>query len=204
MKKITLLSFIVVAFIACSKNEKKIIVLNKGTAVIDVSGKTITLKDGGGNQDQEMYYNSANAITLQVKGEKEMSIDIPDNGYYILNLKNDTIIGSRQNFVNPETLQTDTFRVITQEVIKKSVDSLIALTEGKNVSEANQNYFILPYTAVKVTNNVNATIIAPYHNIRSIEQNGKEQPEVYRFYSIKEVREKIEKQKALMVPQSTK
>jgi hypothetical protein len=89
--------------------------------------------------------------------------------------------------------------MITQEMIKKSIDSLVALIEGKNVSAANRNYFILPFTAAKITNNMNAVIIAPFHNITTLEKDGDKDPEVYRFFSIKEIREKIEKQKAMTI-----
>jgi hypothetical protein len=52
---------------------------------------------------------------------------------------------------------------------------------------------------VKVTDNVNATIIPPYHQMVTLEKDGDKMPEAYRFYSIKEIREKIAKQKAMTV-----
>ncbi len=194
-----LVAFAAILFTACSSNEKKIMVISKGKATIDVTGKTIAVKDGAGSEEAEMLYNTADKVVLKVKSEdKEVAIDIPENGYYILNTKNDTLIGSYQNYTEAGS-PTDTSKMITQEMIQKSIDSLIALTEGKNVSTANKNYYVLPFTAVKVTNNVNAFIVGPFHNITTIEKDGDKMPEVYRFFSIKEIREKIEKQKAMTV-----
>lgn len=194
-----LVAFAAILFTACSSNEKKIMVISKGKATIDVTGKTIAVKDGAGSEEAEMLYNTADKVVLKVKSEdKEVAIDIPENGYYILNTKNDTLIGSYQNYTEAGS-PTDTSKMITQEMIQKSIDSLIALTKGKNVSTANKNYYVLPFTAVKVTNNVNAFIVGPFHNITTIEKDGDKMPEVYRFFSIKEIREKIEKQKAMTV-----
>ncbi len=194
-----LVAFAAILFTACSSNEKKIMVISKGKATIDITGKTIAVKDGAGSEEAEMLYNTADKVVLKVKSEdKEVTIDIPENGYYILNTKNDTLIGSYQNYTEAGS-PTDTSKMITQEMIQQSIDSLIALTEGKNVSAANKNYYVLPFTAVKVTNNVNAFIVGPFHNITTIEKDGDKMPEVYRFFSIKEIREKIEKQKAMTV-----
>ncbi len=184
---------------ACAKNEKKIMVLNRGTAKIDIESKTVTIKDGAGSEENEMLYNTVEKITIKViKDGKETTANVDENGYYILNTKKDTIVGSFLKFSEQKEL-SDTF-LFTQDVIKKSIDSLIALTEGKNISAANRNFFIPPNTAVKITGNVNATIIAPFHNMRSIEKEGDKEPEVYRFFTNTEMREKIAKQVLLTKP----
>jgi hypothetical protein len=95
-----LVAFAAILFTACSSNEKKIMVISKGKATIDVTGKTIAVKDGAGSEEAEMLYNTADKVVLKVKSEdKEVAIDIPENGYYILNTKNDTLIGIYQNIV---------------------------------------------------------------------------------------------------------
>ncbi len=198
MFKNSLILVIIFAIISCNnKNEKKIIVLNKGTAIIDEKNKKIVIKDGDGNEEHELLYSTNKKITIEVlANNKSFNTDFSEVGYYILNAKNDTIIGSLQNYTDPTKPNKEEV-YISQEMIKKSIDSLTALTEGKKINSANKNFYILPYTALKITSNIKATIIAPYHNIRSIEQVNNEEPEVYRFYSINEIREKIEKQKAL-------
>jgi major membrane immunogen (membrane-anchored lipoprotein) len=196
MKKHAFVIAAAVVLTACSSNPKKILIYAKGSATVDKGAKTITLKDGPGQAEESVEYNSADKITLQLKGESgSTAIDIPENGLYILNAKNDTLIGSYQKYGTQKT----TADTISQEMIKHSIDSLVQLTEGKNISEANRNFYILPKTAAKITTNMDAFVVGPFHQMTSIEKQGDKEPEVYRFYSIKEIREKIEKQKALTV-----
>ena len=85
----------------------------------------------------------------------------------------------------------------TQEDLKHDIDSLEQLTEGKNISAANRNFYILPKTTVKISDNLDAFVVGPFHRMTSIEKVDGKLPEVYRFYSIQEVRETIEKLTAL-------
>ena len=80
------------------------------------------------------------------------------------------------------------------------LDSLQLLSEGKNVSEKNRNFFILPNQAVKITENTKAMIVGPYHHMTSAETVDGKAPEVYQFYSIKEIREMILKLQVLTTP----
>ena len=118
-----------------------------------------------------------------------------DNGLYVINVKNDTIIGSYQKYTSATLAQN----VITQESLKQKIDSLKLLVERKNISAANRNYFILPNQAIRISSNHLSEVVGPYHQMRTAEKvNGKE-PEIYRFYSIKEIREMIVKLQALTV-----
>ena len=183
--------------ISCTSNTKRILVIAKGSVDINTDAKTITFKDGAGTEEKTADFNSNEKLTLQLKKETgNLSVELADKGYYILNGKNDTIVGSYQKYGAPKS----SYDTIKQEVIKKGIDSLSLLIEGKNVSTANRNYYILPNQAVKITDNIDATIIAPYHQMTSIEKTGDKEPEVYRFYSLKEVRETIQKLKALSAP----
>jgi len=123
---------------------------------------------------------------LSVDG-KESTIEIAENGLYILNAKNDTIVGSYQKYGEAKTK----FDTIKQDMIKHGIDSLNLLIQNKNVSAANRNYYIAPFSAVKITGNVDATIVSPYHRMTSIEQVGDKVPEVYRFWSVKEIRDEV-------------
>jgi hypothetical protein len=89
---------------------------------------------------------------------------------------------------------------MTQEVLKTKIDSLQQLTTGANVSAANRNFFILPNQVVKVSENLDAFIVGPYHQMRSAEKVDGKDPEVYRFYSIREIRETIAKLEELTKP----
>lgn len=171
-----------------------------GGGKVDEATKTITPSEGSGTEDKDLTFESKDKVMLQIKGSKPASVDLANNGYYFLNATNDTIIGSYVVYNAPrETADTTT---ITLERIQKSIDSLKLLVEGKNISEANKNFYVLPYSAVKVTPNSNAIIIAPFHQITTLEKDGDKTPEVYRFYSISQIREKIEKQILLTKPKT--
>ena len=190
MKKcmITCASLIVLA--ACSSGNKKIIVYIKGNSTVNEDAKTITVVDGSGSDEKTIAYKTGDKVQLQVKGlGDDATVPIDNNGLYILNAKNDTIIGSYQNYSNPKSEAV----VKTQEDLKHGIDSLVQLTEGKNISAANRNFFILPKTAVKISDNVDAFVVGPFHKMTSVEKEGDKVPEVYRFYSIKEIRETIAK-----------
>lgn len=186
-----LFSFLITS---CSSNVKRIMVVAKGSATIDTDTKTITLKDGGGSEEKTADFNQSGTLSLKLKKEDgEIKIDLAENGLYIINGKNDTIIGSYQKYGEvPKEEKT-----VSQVQLKQVIDSLIALTQNQNVSAANRNFYILPYQAVKVTNNIDAFVVAPYHRMTSVEKETGKEPEVYRFWSIKEIRETIEKLTAM-------
>jgi hypothetical protein len=178
---------------ACS--DKKMIVMSKGPADVNTDNKTIKATDGAGHEEKEITLKSGNVVFKLSTPAGEATVELLENGLYIVNVKNDTIIGSYQTYGDPRLAQN----VITQENLKKDIDSLQLLSEGKNVSAANKNFFILPNKAQKITDNTNAIIVGPYHRMRSAEKVDGKTPEVYRFYSIKEIRETILKLQALTV-----
>lgn len=196
MKRIAYSFLFLLVLASCNSHTKKFLVVMKGNGSVDADTKTIILKEGGGTDEKTFQINSADKITLTIKKDDgNTTIDIAEDGYFLLNGKKDTIVGSYQKYGAP----SDTFKVVSQAELKKAIDSLQLLIENKNVSAANKNYFILPYHAVKITNNLEATIVSPFHRMTSIEKVGDKDPEVYRFWSTKEIRETIEKLKAMTV-----
>jgi hypothetical protein len=187
--------FIIVAastllFMAC--HNKKIIVYANSDVAINEDAKTITQKDNEGHVDKEIDYKTGDKVDLKVqqKDGSTSNIEIPEDGYYIVNVKaKDTIVGGYQKY----STQQEANRIITQEELKRSIDSLQHMVEGKNTSAATRTFFIPPNTAAKISSNTDATVIGPYHRMTSMEQQGNKEPEVYRFYSVKEVRETIDK-----------
>jgi len=192
MKKTVAFFVSAIVLSACSSNTKRVLILIKGDADINANAKTITLKGGAGTEEKSVDFNTKGQLNLKLKKEDEEStVGIAENGLYILNAKNDTVIGSYQKYSAPK----NAYDTIKQETIKRGIDSLQQLTEGKNISFVNRTYFILPYQAAKISDNIDAIIVAPYHRMTSVEKVGDKDPEVYRFYSIKEIREKIEQLK---------
>lgn len=195
MKQIIGCMIIATLLASCaSDNIKRVLVIAKGSAEISVDTKIITLKTGAGIEEKSADFNSAGKLNLQIKKEDgDLAVEIPDNGYYMLNGMNDTIVGSYQNY----GVQKTTYDTIKQETILKGIDSLQKLILGTNISAANRNFYILPYHVVKVSSNLDAFLVTPYHQMTSIEKVDNKAPEVYRFYSVKEIRETINNLKAL-------
>lgn len=198
MKFITGCLAATITLTACSSNTKRILVLIKGSGEINTDTKTITLKDGAGTEEKTADFNQSGTVSLQLKKDdgSTTTLQLPDKGLYVVNAKNDTVIGSYVQYSAPKTA----YNTIRQETIKHGIDSLSLLIEGKNVSEANRNFYILPYQTTRITANIDAFIVAPYHQMTSVEKVGDKDPEVYRFYSIKEIRQTIEKLKTLTAP----
>lgn len=194
MKKILVLLGAVILLASCGK-DKKMIVMSKGPADINTEAKTISAKDGSGHEEKEVSLSGDKVVFKLNTPAGEATVELLGNGLYIVNVKNDTIIGSFQKYSDPKLAQN----MVSQENLKKQIDSLQLLSEGKNVSEANRNFFILPNSAVKITDNTQAMVVGPYHRMRSAEKVDGKDPEVYRFFSIKEIRETIAKMQAMTV-----
>lgn len=188
----------VVLLCSCSGHTKKVIVYANNNAAINEEAKTVVNKDNTGHMDKTLTYSSGDKITINATfmDGKAAAIDIPEDGYYIVNTKaKDTIIGGFQKYSTPQEAN----RVMTQDELKHNIDSLKQMVAGANTSAANRTFFILPGTAAKITTNTNAEIVGPYHRMTSVAKVGDEEPEVYRFYSISEVRETIGKLEKLTV-----
>ncbi len=161
--------------------------MSKGKATIDKEAKTITVESGTSHEEQTVEFPADGNLTLQLTSQSGKSpVDVPDKGYYVLNAKTDTIIGSYQNYSAPAAAN----KTITQEDLKHSIDSLQQLLAG-NAGAANKTYYILPGKAVKITDNLNATMVGPFNSLTTLEQSGDTQPEVYKFYTSKDVRETL-------------
>jgi hypothetical protein len=192
MKKLPFIALCsMVTMMACSTTPsvtKKVLIIGRGK--ITAKDNKVTMTDGSGYTEE----------TVEVSGDKPVSwnvttpagattINIPgEKGFYLLNLKTDTIVGSQQNLGNDLSGRT-----ITQEELKVKIDSLVKLTTGRNVSSGSHNYFILPNQLIKVSPNAEAKIFGPFTKIPgSIEadKDGKA-PEIYKFYTNSEMRDLI-------------
>lgn len=176
--------------------------MSKGKVTINQDAKTITVESGGtSHEEQTVEFLGDEPLTLAVTTDAgKMSITIPGKGYYVLNAKVDTIIGSYQNYSLPQT----TGKTITQEDLKHRIDSVQQLLAG-NATTANRNYFILPGKAVKITDNFDATMVGPFNSLTTLEQTGDKVPEVYKFYTTKDVRENLARLQKMTIgtPSST-
>lgn len=177
--------------LACNEPvTKKVLVIGRGK--ITVQDNNITMTDGSGYVEETIEIKGDKAAPWSVTtGTGKTTINAPvEKGIYILNLKTDTLVGSKQNFD-----QDLGGRTMSQEELRGKIDSLVKLTTGANVSPGGNNYFVLPNQLIKISQNLEAKIYGPFTKIpRSIEadKDGKA-PETYKFYTNAEMRDLITK-----------
>jgi hypothetical protein len=190
MKKIkNIFAIIILATLtACGHGKKIIVYANTDSFDVDASQKNITLTNGTTHQEKELEFSGSDPVTLNIKSSSgTFSLQATEDGLYIANLQKDTLVGSYQR------IGADNGKVIyTPELVKKTVDSLAQLTTGLNVNAANKNYFLLPNKIIKVTENTKAKIYGPYTTIPS-GFDATTVPELYKFYTNKEIREIMDK-----------
>jgi outer membrane lipoprotein-sorting protein len=173
---------------ACKGHEKKVLVYASDKIDVDNTQRHITIANGDGttHHEQELDFTGGDPVTLDVESPQgKYSVTISGDGLYIANLKTDTVVGSRQH-VGAEGGESR----ITQDLLKKKIDSLQQLALDQNVSEANQNYFIAPRQAVRLTAETKAKVFGPFTTIPGGFDAGSV-PAIYKFYSMKEMREII-------------
>lgn len=175
-----------VSLTACKAHEKKIIVYASSDITVDETKQHITVAAGTTHHEQELDFATGSPVTLDVQSPQgKLSISAADDGLYILNLKSDTVVGSLKH------VGTTARDRVSQDELKRDIDSLRKLSMGQNVSEANRNFCIPPGKIVKVTGETNAKIFGPYMPIPHAFDPGSV-PELYKFYNMSEFRELID------------
>jgi hypothetical protein len=189
MNKLSLLTIICVSVFLFSCHHKKVVVYADSDIQVDNSTNNITVTDGTTFTVKELEFSSGSAVDLNVQWPKGKIVltTSPDDGLSIANLTADTIVGSYQR-VGVDNGQVK----LTTDQLKYAVDSLYQLTGGLNIAPRNKNYFIPPGKVVRITDNVKAKIFPPYTKIPG-GFDATETPEVYKFYTNREVREIIER-----------
>jgi hypothetical protein len=183
-------SLILVAILsltACKGHDKKILVYASSDIQVDDAQKNITLVEGTTHHEKELDFKTGDPVTLNVQSPSgKFTLEAAEDGLYIANLKNDTVIGSFQH-VGSDNGDAK----ITQNALKQKLDSLQKLLTGENVSAANRNYFIAPGKIVKISTETNAKVFGPYTTIPG-SFDAASVSEIYKFYSIAEIREIVD------------
>jgi hypothetical protein len=158
---------------------KKVLVMASGK--IQVSGNTINLQPGTSHNESTFVPESDSIVVVTPSNTEGFSVK--ENGLYLLNLKKDTIAGTRQRIGKEgETAQ----QTITQDNLKFRIDSLYQLMIAYNVKEDAGQYNIPPFTIKRLTNNVDAEVFGPYRPLPNTFNPALEH-EVYKFYTNKEI-----------------
>ena len=196
MPKYIIITLIFIAALsACNKAaNKKVLIMGRGT--ITTNGNDVSMKDGTGYTEETVEVSADKPISWSVTTPAgKTTVDIPaEPGFYILNLKTDTIVGSRQVMGN----DLSSNHVITQEELRHKIDSLIKLTSGANIL-AGHNYIVMPGKLTKIADNIDINVYGPFTKIPGTlqaDKNGKA-PELYKFYTNEEMRELISRLKKL-------
>lgn len=188
MKKIPCLLLTAILFlIACSSHQKKILIYANSKIGVDESQKNITVTDGSTQIERELNFNGSGPVVLNVSSSMgKFTLEATDDGLYLANLGNDTIIGSMQHIGNVKQTR------ITQEQLKFQLDSLNKLVKGTNISPEAKNYFIVPGKIEKISTFTTAKIFGPFTPVPSAFDAGSV-PEIYKFYDISEINDIINK-----------
>ncbi|HMF73963.1 MAG TPA: hypothetical protein VK616_20920 [Flavitalea sp.] len=178
----------IVLFTACSGGGKEVLVMGSGKLTLGENSVTI---EPGSRHNEERLRVTGDKITVNgFPGVTE--VPVTEAGLFILNLKKDTLVGCYQRVVEGMGGAR-----ITQEILKKRVDSLNQLMVGSNVNAANRNFFLPPGQITKITTNTDAQVIGPYLNVPASFESGKEH-EIYKFSTNKEINEMIQKLRPVM------
>ena len=190
MKKKLLFPVIMAAGLlaACSGGQKKVTIVASGG--LTVNDKSIKVDPGFTHNEKEITF-SGDKVTLTVESTNGTSktFDLTENGSYLLNLQADTLIGGIVNYGAAGMPGS-----ITSEQLDHIIDSTRQLMSGQNASDEKKTYFLPPFTAKKVSAEDNAKIIGSFHGIpynNEADGSGKI-PEIYKFFTNKQKREKIE------------
>lgn len=157
---------------------------------IQVNGNTINLQPGTTHNEVTVDPDSDSIIVTSPSGNQGYAVK--EAGFYLLNLKKDTIVGSYLRTGTDNSQQ-----VISQENLWQRVDSLTQLMKGQNVSAERRNYNLPPFSIAKITDNTKAQIIGPFRKVPGSFDPALEH-EVYKFYTNKEVAEIVENVKKMM------
>lgn len=180
---------IIVMFSACGSGaQKRVIVMASGK--LTVNEKVIKIEPGYSHNEQELIFKDEK-LSLQVESTEgvKKSLDITENGTFVLNLQKDTLIGGIVNYG-----ASGRPGEITKEAMDKMIDSTKQLMAGLNVSDATKTYFLLPFTIKKITDATNAKVVGSANGIPykiEVDADGKAQ-EVYKFFTNKQKRETLD------------
>jgi len=182
---VSLLLAAITLLTACASHSKKIIVYASSVIQADNTGMNITVSEGTTHHEQELEFKGGDPVTLNIQSPAgKYTLEAKDDGLYIVNLKNDTVVGSYQHVGSEGDSR------ISQDALKQKLDSLQKLVAGLNVSAANRNYFIAPGKIERITGETRSKVFGPYTTIPGSFDAGSA-PEIYKFYTNKEVWEII-------------
>ncbi len=185
--KFCLLLCLVIFLNACSSHEKKILLYANSNIQVDESQKNITVTEGNSQVEKELDFSGSAPVVLNITSPQgHYTLEANEGGYWLANLKSDTILGSLQH------TGTAAHTRITQDELKHQLDSLTQIVKGMNVSAQAKNYYILPNKIEKISNVTSVKVFGPFTSIPNDFDAGSVS-EIYKFYNVSEVNTIIQK-----------
>ncbi len=164
---------------ACASHQKKILIYANSNIEVDETQKNISVRDGNTQVEKEFVFSGSDPVVLNIRSSQgNYTLEAKEDGFFIANLKKDTIIGSMQHTGNTAHSR------ITQDDLKKQLDSLNLLVKGANITAEAKNYFILPGKMVKISNEINAKVFGPFSSVPH-DFDARSVQEIYKFYRIR-------------------
>jgi hypothetical protein len=186
-KTCRLLFSLFILLTACASHQKKILIYANSDIQVDESQKNITVTEGNTQVEKELTFSSGDPVILNIASPQgNYTVEARDDGYWLANLKADTIVGSMQHTGNERQTR------VTQEQLKIQLDSLNKLVKGANISAAAKNYFILPRKIEKISSLTTIKIFGPFQPVPPSFDAGSVS-EIYKFYNLSEVNTIISK-----------
>jgi hypothetical protein len=188
MKKTCAILFLSASLASCGKEAtKKLLVLGRGE--LTANGTSVVMKDGAGHIEKIMEVDKdVNELSIDV-GSGAKSIKVPtEEGYYVLNLKKDTVISSKQDIGADLSRNT----VISQESLQGMIDSMQQLITGSNLQEG-KTVLIAPQQVKKIASKPSAQVFGPFTGIPSSIDAGDDgkAPDIYKLFTNTQLRERI-------------
>jgi hypothetical protein len=189
MKNILIVIFAASSFlISCSSHHKKLLIFASNDIKVDEGQKNVTVTEGTTHHEKELEWNNGDPQSLSAQTPKnKVTVEIREDGYYILNLKPDTVVGSLQQVGTSERSSR-----ISQEQMKKSLDSLQRLVVGNTNGFTGKVFFIPPGSSARISDQVNSKVFGPYTPVPSA-FDASPYAQVFKFYTNDEAREIIAK-----------
>jgi lipopolysaccharide export system protein LptA len=196
MKKILTGLLAIAMLAACSSApSKKVVIMASGK--LSANGDVVTYSPGTQHNEEKITLQG-DKLTVK-NGTESKDYPVPSAGTWLLNLQNDTLIGSYQLFAEAGSREGK----ISQEQMVERMDSLKQLMTGSNVTDLKKNHFLAPGDFRKVSSSPDAIVVGPFKGMPAkLEPDSKGNvPEVYKFITNKDARETLVRLEKLLKEQ---
>lgn len=175
-----------IALISCSE-KATVTIISNGEFTKGPKATEFTIGKGSSYLQQDVSVGANDVLkATMADGHKEAALS--GSGYYLWNLRKDTLIGSIQRVGSGSSDQS-----ITQEKLKHTIDSLQNLLN--NAITTSDAYFVAPGELKKLATSNDVYFVGPFNRLPAQLDENKvsEKTQVFKFYTSKDIREQIDR-----------